>query len=367
MDLAHALAERGHAVSLLASSFAEVREPVVNVLLPATGTTRLGRYLRFLDSLDAHLACTQYEVVHAMLPVRQCDFYHPHAGLAAESVAAGHLKHAGGLARGLSKLANSLNRKRQRFAAIERALLTGSRPPVVLCLSEYVKETVRRHYNVPNERLATLFNAVDVGRYDPDRDGGEPAADLRKRLKVPADGVVALMIAQDFERKGLPQAIGAVARVQDRRLMLVVVGKQDPAAYRRLAQRLGVAERVVFNGPTSSPFDFYRAADFFVLPTRHDPCSLVVLEALAMGLPVISTVFNGACEIIQDGQHGYVLPDPADVQALASVMHQLLDPTARRAMSEACHALRPRLAYQHHLDELMRIYEARMSRVRHSW
>ena len=345
-------------MSLLASSFAQVREPVVKVPLPATGATRLARYLRFLDSLDAHLAGTKYDVVHAMLPVRQCDVYHPHAGLAAESVAAGPLKHAGSVARRLLRWANAINRKRQRFAAVERALLAGARPPVVLCLSEYVKRTVRQHYHrLPEDRLATLFNAVDVCRYDPERAPGEPALDLRKRLNVPADGIIALMIAQDFQRKGLAEAIGALARLEDRRLVLAVVGKQKPGAYRRLARRLGVADRVVFNGPTTSPFDFYRAADFFVLPTRHDPCSLVVLEALAMGLPVISTAFNGACEIMVEGRHGFVLPDPADLTALAEAMRQLLDPAARQAISQACLALRPRLAYRHHLDELLRIYD----------
>jgi UDP-glucose:(heptosyl)LPS alpha-1,3-glucosyltransferase len=358
VDLAHALAERGHGVSLLASSFADVGGTVVKVPLPAAGATRLGRYLRFQDSLDTHLAGTEYDVVHAMLPVRRCDVYHPHAGLAAESIASGHLKHAGRVARGLSRWANALNRKRQRFAAVERELLAGGRPPVVLCLSQYVKRTVRRHYNLPEDRLATLFNAVDVERYDPGPNApGEPAIDLRSRLNVPADAIVALMIAQDFQRKGLAEAIGALARLEDRRLVLVVVGKQGPGPYRRLARRRGVEQRVVFNGPTTSPFDFYRAADFFVLPTRHDPCSLVVLEALAMGLPVISTVFNGACEIMENGRHGFVLPDPSDIPALAEAMRQLLDPAARQAMSQACLALRPRLAYGHHLDELVGIYE----------
>jgi len=79
---------------------------------------------------------------------------------------------------------------------------------------------------------------------------------------------------------------------------------------------------------------------------------------LAMGLPVISTVFNGACEIMENGRHGYVLSSPADLPALAEAMRQLLDSAVRRAMSQACLALRPSLAYGHHLDKLLRIYGA---------
>jgi glycosyltransferase involved in cell wall biosynthesis len=60
---------------------------------------------------------------------------------------------------------------------------------------------------------------------------------------------------------------------------------------------------------------------------------------------------------MENGRHGFVLPDPSDIPALAEAMRQLLDPAARQAMSQACLALRPRLAYGHHLDELVGIYE----------
>jgi UDP-glucose:(heptosyl)LPS alpha-1,3-glucosyltransferase len=360
VDLAHALAARGgHRVSLLACSFDQVDATVRQVPLGRPAATRLGRYLRFLDGLDAHLAAEPYDVVHAMLPVRRCDVYHPHAGIAAEAVRTGHLKHAGAAKQLASRVANRVNLKRQRFAAVERRLLTGPQPPVVLCLSEYVKATVRQHYDLPDDRLATLFNAVDLAKFDP---AARPGAreELRSRNGFSPDETVALIIAQDFARKGLGETIRALAQAGagNDALRLLVIGKQDPSKYRKLAESLGVSHRVTFAGPTRDVYACYRAADFFVLPTRHDPCSLVVLEALAMGLPVISTVFNGACEIMETGRHGVVLPDPSDVNALAAAMRQLQDPSTRRAMSEACLALRPKLAYGHHLDELLRIYDA---------
>jgi glycosyltransferase involved in cell wall biosynthesis len=82
-----------------------------------------------------------------------------------------------------------------------------------------------------------------------------------------------------------------------------------------------------------------------------------VLEALAMGLPVISTVFNGACEIMEHGRHGFVLGDAGDVGALAEAMRNLLDDSARNAMTTNCMELRTRLSYERHLDELLRVYE----------
>jgi UDP-glucose:(heptosyl)LPS alpha-1,3-glucosyltransferase len=356
LDLARGLRGRGHRVSVLASSFAEGHRNGDDVRLEARGTTRVGRYVKFLNSLDRHLATAGYDVVHAMLPVLRCDVYHPHAGIAAEAVATGHLKYASRTARAIARTAIRFNRRRQKFARVERALLTGARPPIVLCLSEYVKGFVRKYYPLPPGRLAKLFNAVELERFDPrSRPGAGP--DVRERFGLAADRVVALMMAQDFARKGLREAILALAAANDPRLTLLVVGKQEARAYRVLAERSGVGGRVIFAGPTQDPYAFYRAADFFVLPSRHDPCSLVVLEALAMGLPVISTAFNGACEVMSPGEHGFVLKDPTDIQALTAAMRSMLDRENRLSMSNACLHLRPALSFEHHLDELVRIYQ----------
>lgn len=355
VDLSAALVARGHEVSLIATSF---RGELAGhqVLLSAKAATRLGQYQTFLGALDAHLAGHSYDVVHAMLPVRGCDVYHPHAGLAAEAIVSGYEKYDGPR-RFLAKVTNRFNRRRVRFAAVERRLLDSADAPTVLCLSEYVKATLRRHYALPEQKLATLFNAVDLRKFDP---GARPAAGEEIRLKfgLRADRVVALMIAQDYQRKGLAEAIQALP-TEDRRIVLLVVGKQPSAHYEQLARKCGVEQRVIFAGPTNDPYAYYRAADFFVLPTRHDPCSLVVLEALAMGVPVVSTAFNGASEIMTDGVHGFVMPDPRDVPGLRWRYYQMLDDSARGVMASACLALRPRLSHESHIDRLLAIYGER--------
>lgn len=367
VDLAEALGRRGHRVGVVSGGGAMARDSVTyyrpgipyhQAHLRSGGLTRLQQYRHFLDSVDRYLAFhPPYDVVHAMLPVRQCDLYHPHAGIAADAVATGHLKYNSPLTRVTSRWANRVNAKRQYFAKVERELLTSSNAPVVLCLSDYVKRNTLKHYPLDAADLATLFNAIDLAKFDPaQRPDARPQ--LRQRLGLADEHVAALMIAQDFERKGLRGAIAALARVADARLKLVVVGKQDPAAYRRFAEQQGVADRVVFAGRTDDPAAFYRAADFFVLPTRHDPCSLATLEALAMGRPVVSTAFNGACEIMAEGKHGFVLPDPADVDALAKAMRRLLNDAERHAMAAACLELRPQLAYERHVNEVIRVYES---------
>jgi UDP-glucose:(heptosyl)LPS alpha-1,3-glucosyltransferase len=358
VNLARALIARGHDVSLLATTFGPQADGIPQVLLDGRGITRLGRYRSFLNCLDRHLDSTRYDVVHAIAPVRRCDFYHPQAGLAAEALASGHLKYEG-LRAPLDKLATRLNRKRQFVGSVERSLLEGPNAPTVLCVSDMVRRTAREHFpSLPEEKTVTLFNAVDPDRFDP---AARPEAgkEVRLRFGIGDEKVVALVVAQDFKRKGVRPAVEALARVKDERLVLLVVGKPDARPYQELAERLGVARRVIFAGPTNDTYGSYQAGDFFVLPTWHDPCSLVVLEALAMGLPTITTVQNGACEIIDEGRHGYVLNDPADVEGIARGMAQILDPAVREAQRAACLALRPRLSYERHLDQLESLYRAR--------
>jgi UDP-glucose:(heptosyl)LPS alpha-1,3-glucosyltransferase len=317
--------------------------------LDGGGMTRTAQYRQFLAALRHHLAGHRYDIVHAMLPVPQCDVYHPHAGIAAQAIRTNE---------GATRWRNVLNSRRQAFARVERHLLRGARPPIVICLSEVIKRTVRRYYSIAEDRLATLFNAVDLQKFDA-RAHQEAGSALRQQYHIPADALLATMIAQDFERKGLRQTLAALSldrKTGQSPIWLLVAGRPDPTPYRRLAAKLGLEGQVVFAGAVADPRPVYAAADMLVLPTRHDPCSLVVLEALAMGLPVITTRCNGASEIMVDGEHGYVLDDPQDAVGLGKAIRRLGDIDCRRAMSNACLALRPQLAYEKHLDRLSQIY-----------
>jgi UDP-glucose:(heptosyl)LPS alpha-1,3-glucosyltransferase len=243
------------------------------------------------------------------------------------------------------------------MAEVEQALIAGDQPPVVICLSEYVARDLHAFY--PTARTATLFNAVNLQTFDPAR-RPTAGAEIRERFGLKRDDTIALMIAQDFERKGLRQSIEALAQLPDLRLLVVGQGKTAP--YKRQAERLKVRDRITFAGSTDDPHAFYAASDFFILPTRHDPCSLVVLEALAMGLPVISTVFNGATEIMENGLHGFILSSADDMPALARAMQDCCDASRRQIMSQACLALRPKLSYETHLDTLEAIYHRQQAR-----
>jgi UDP-glucose:(heptosyl)LPS alpha-1,3-glucosyltransferase len=110
-----------------------------------------------------------------------------------------------------------------------------------------------------------------------------------------------------------------------------VVGRDNPAPFARLAAKLKVTDRLLFTGPTPRVQAFFHAADVLVHDTYYDPCSRVVLEAMASSLPVITTRHNGASERIQDGREGYVIDSADDIEALADRIERLAAPEHRQA------------------------------------
>ena len=366
VDVATRLAARGHDVTVAATDFAGNDTPFARLPIAPAGLTRLRRYLNFIDTLDRHH--DQYDVVHAMLPVRRCHLYHPHAGIAAEAVASGHLKHGTGLLRFGAMLANRVNLKRRTFATIEHAMLTGSNPPRVACLSDYITTALVRHYRNAGPLALKLFNGTDLQKFDPSHHTTShhtaahhsAQSDVRAKFSIPPDAPLILIVAQDFARKGLAELISCLPSLNTLTPIkphLLVVGRPNPADYIKLAKKLSVDAQVTFAGSQPDTAPFYAAADVFALPTRHDPCSLVVLEALVMGTPVVSTAANGACEVMRQGIHGFVLPTAQSAE-LARALAACLDPARNAAMRQACLALRPALSLDHHLDTLTTIYHS---------
>jgi UDP-glucose:(heptosyl)LPS alpha-1,3-glucosyltransferase len=167
VDLAAALVERGHRVNVLSSSFERddfgvIDDGIRRLRFAAWGLTRAGAYRRFDHELSHHLSREHFDVVHAMLPVRGCDVYHPHAGVAAAQT---------------RKWNAVFNPRRRAMARVERDLMADPNGPVVLALSDYVKRFIRAEYPaLPDERMIRLFNAVDLKRFEPARVQESPHA-----------------------------------------------------------------------------------------------------------------------------------------------------------------------------------------------
>jgi UDP-glucose:(heptosyl)LPS alpha-1,3-glucosyltransferase len=215
---------------------------------------------------------------------------------------------------------------------LERRILTAPACRIVTN-SRLCKEHAQRYYGVPAERIQVVYNGVNHLVFSPQQMAAlRPSA--REELGLDKEAIAVLHISNNWKRKGLAVLMEAVARLgaKGAKVHVIVVGRGRPAPFRKLADRLGLADRLHLVGESSQVQRYYAAGDLMVLPTLYDPFSNVCLEAMACGLPVITTAANGAAELIQPGQNGYVQQDPLDAEELAKCLGKCLEPEVRESM-----------------------------------
>jgi len=229
---------------------------------------------------------------------------------------------------------------------------------MLLALSRQTAADFHDLHDVREDRIRLVYNGVDPERFSPEH-RKRHRSEVRGRLGLSDDTLLLLLVAHNFPLKGLPALLRTTGRLakRGRPVHLVVAGGNYPNRHQLAAQRLGIGSSVTFAGSVGDTVPFYAAADVYVHPTYHDPCSLVVLEALASGLPVITSRFNGAGELITEGVEGHVVADPGDVDDLVARLEPLFDPTRRLAMGRAARRLALAHSLDHNVDEVLAVYE----------
>lgn len=161
-------------------------------------------------------------------------------------------------------------------------------------------------------------------------------AEARQRRGFGDNDFVLLLIGNDWRIKGLPTILDAMAAVSDSSLRLLVVGDDDAEPFRVMARRLGLEERCLWEHPRADVLELYAAVDAYVSPSQEDSFGLPVAEAMACGLPAITSIFAGVADSVRDGADGFVLPNPCDAQSLRELIERLrADGALRMSMGEA--------------------------------
>ena len=151
---------------------------------------------------------------------------------------------------------------------------------------------------------------------------------VRERSRISDSATLFLLVGAGYRRQGVPTAIAALAQLPPTAQLMILGEERNPDRFARLAQHHGVADRVTFVGPQIEPKPYYGAADVLVLPTLYDPSPAAALEAMACGLPVITSTKSGAAELVRDHDAGRVC-DALDVAALAGHMRHLQEDSER--------------------------------------
>jgi UDP-glucose:(heptosyl)LPS alpha-1,3-glucosyltransferase len=250
------------------------------------------------------------------------------------------------------------------YLSLERTMFASERLRAVIANSERGKGEILRRFGVPEEKVRVIYNGVDLGRYHPGR-REEAGTSLRKRLGVAENEPVFLFVGSGFERKGVGFLTRAAVNLAGKgaRFRVVVVGKGSARRYLREAGEGGKNGGLLFTGPVAGAEEFFHGADAFVFPTIYEPFSNACLEAMAAGLPVITTVVNGVSEILKDGESGFLLEDPADAETLAERMEKLLSSDLRKRMGAKARNVAEAFPLERNLREtlgcLARVWEER--------
>ena len=224
---------------------------------------------------------------------------------------------------------------------LERQTFSPQNTRFIIANSHRGKEEIIHHYGFPGERIFVVHNGADCERFKPS-------------LRAARDEFVLLLVGSGFLRKGVEFAIRALARLPSR-VRLRIAGKGRSSRYLRLAQKLGVAQRVEFLGTNARIEEVYADADLLVHPAIYEPFSNACLEAMACGLPVVSSRINGASEVIVPGQNGAVVENPGDIASLAAAIEPFLNPKIYAAASASARRTAESLPFNRNVEQTIEV------------
>lgn len=358
-DLARRLARDGHAVHLYASRWdANALPPTMHYhRLPAVGGPRFLRPWRFAKSVEDALRQRRHDVTMGFDKTWGQDILYPQGGLHVASAAQNLLKNPPGISRVFARWLKLFDPAARSFRQLERKQYLSEKRPIILVNSRMVRQHFETYYEIPASDIHVLPAAIDPDRFAAD-DRPKRRIEERERWGISNDEPVGLFVAMNYRLKGLAPLLHSLKYVdRSTRYRIVIVGSPRFESYERLAVRLGVADKVKFLGFRADPKDAYFASDFLVHPTFYDPCSLVVLESLACGLPVITTRYNGASELFTHGKEGFVVDDPHDHRSLSGAISQLLDSPTRSSFASAARQAAKRWTFEQHYQQLLGYFE----------
>lgn len=313
---------------------------------------RAARDRSFAAAAQAEMARGGFDITQSHERIPGCMIFR-----AGDGVHAAWLAHR-------ARVLNTPQQLAQRLAPYHRYVLTAEREmfahpalQAVICNSQMVADEISRFYGVDRNRLPVIYNGVDTALFHPAL-ADEFRSARRSAAGISPETPVLLFVGSGFERKGVPQLLRAAAQMQSRTTRIVIVGADRKLkAMQALASKLGLAGRVLFTGPLKDVRPWYGAADGFVLPTLYDPCPNAALEALACGLPMLTSTTCGAQEWVQSGSNGWVV-NAVDESALARRLDDLSALAGNSAARGAARASVEALTLPAMAERLLALYRS---------
>ena len=304
------------------------------------------------DQSFARAACEavdrgNFDLVQSHERIACCDVYRAGDGVHAEWLAQRRRVQSP-----FKQLGVRLNPHHRYLLLAERELFRSERLKAVICNSHMVKDEILRHFATPAQKLCVIHNSVDSQQFHPGLKE-QQRANTRKALRIAKSAPLFLFVGSGFERKGLIAFLMSLAELPGDCRGVVVGKDKRMMAFQMFADELGLSARVHFTGGVEDVRPYYAAADVFVLPTLYDPFPNACLEAMACGLPVVTSNKCGVAELIENGSNGRVC-DALDTPRIAEAMQSCFAAAAQ--MGAAARQRVAALTPQHMAEQYLALY-----------
>ena len=341
--LARGVADAGHDVQLVATNdWPDAEWPFGSIT-----HLRAKSPIEFASEVERLRTEFRCDVLFSLERVWSCDVYR-----AGDGVHRAWLDRRQKFELPLKQFVRSLGSKHRDLLRLEQSLLSGGNAGRVIAASQMVKDEIVNLYRYPADKIDIVRNGVPLEKF---RFNPELREKSREQLNLKPDETALLFAGAGWERKGLLFAIEAAALCRDLKMRLLVAGRGNARIYKTKGLRFWREEPVQFLGEVADMLRVYAAADIFILPTIYDPFSNACLEALACGLPVITTRSNGFSEIIENGLHGSIVDHAPDLMSLRDAIRFWSDPSRRVAMRSTNSQLAAQFDISKNVDETLAI------------
>jgi|LWDU01.1.fsa_nt_gi UDP-glucose:(heptosyl)LPS alpha-1,3-glucosyltransferase len=247
----------------------------------------------------------------------------------------------------------------QLILKLEKNMFESSQCRKFIAISQMVKEDILRHYHCPEENISVVYNGVDLKRFCPDNKN-RCRKKIRRELEISENSTLILFVGSGFERKGLKYLLQATQFLESEDWRLLVIGKGKWHQYLQFVPE-NLRNRVTYKEPVPDIEEYYSAADIFSLPSIYEPFGNANLEALATGLPVITSRHCGAADIIQHKLNGLIVENPESPKEIASNINILFDPVLRQSMSYKARILAKKFSLETNTQQMLKVYQGIIS------
>lgn len=257
----------------------------------------------------------------------------------------------------LNRVLQRLNPRHRTLIDLERTIYNSPDTRRVITQCQLDRRLLLETYGVPEEKIRTIYNGVDTQAFCPTM--RQLAPFVRRELGVPEGAPLLVFASMDFEGKGLRSILKALAETKHKTARLLVLGAGPIRKFQGIAHELHVEDRVKFAGRRADIARYYGSGDLFLLPTAYEPFPNVNLEAMACGLPVMTTGTAGGADVVRPGDNGYLISDVHAVEEMIAAIdtHLSLGSAERERMSECCWATAQQFPIERNVQQTLAMFE----------